>query len=282
MGLALLFGVCACSGASPSEGPDESSPEASAPAPRQLERIGVQLYTLRVDAQRDLEGTLRRVAELGYDEVEFAGLFGNDPARIRELLDELGLDAVANHVDWQIIRDDPQRGIDETLALGSEYMVFAWMPAGERSRLEQWQTWVERLNAVAQSCRDQGLRFAYHNHDFEFPPIDGVVPFDLLRQGLDRELVDFELDFYWLTLAGGEPTPLFEQDPGRYVLSHVKDMDPADQSMIDVGQGAIDFAAAFAQSEQSGMRHFFVEHDDTDDPWRTVEVSLDYLRGLRF
>lgn len=265
----------------PSAGAATSDPEAAA-APRSLDRIGIQLFTLRAEAAQDLEGTLRRVAELGYDEVEFAGLFGNDPVRVRELLDELGLVAVANHVSWEIIRVDPARGIEETRLLGAEYMVFAWLPPHERATLSQWRDWIERLNDVGRACRDADLRFAYHNHDFEFEAIDGEVPYSLLLDGLDPELVELELDFYWLATAGREPFDLFESQPGRFPLSHVKDMDPSDQSMADVGQGSLDFGAAFAQMERSGMRHFFVEHDVAADPWRTAEVSLRYLRQLTF
>jgi sugar phosphate isomerase/epimerase len=230
----------------------------------------------------DLEGTLRRVAELGYDEVELAGLFGHDPQAVRQLLDELGLDPVASHVDWEIIREAPDRAIEETLALGSRYLVLAWMPPSERSTLERWRGWVDRLNDVARACRDRGLRFAYHNHDFEFQPLEGRLPFDLLLEGFDRDLVELEVDLYWLALAGREPGDLFDRYPGGYPLAHVKDMDRSDLSMADVGQGDLDFAATFAQADRAGLRHFFVEHDDTSDPWRTAEVSLKYLRDLTF
>lgn len=266
--------------------PASSEPPPAAPlmpptVPERLESIGIQLYTLRAEAEQDLEGTLERVAAMGYDEVEFDKLYGNDPRSLRTVLDALGLEAAANHVAWDQLRARPQESIDETVALGARYMVLAWMPASVRDTLDEWQEWVEVLNEVASQATKQGVRLAYHNHDFEFEPIDGVLPYDLLLEGLAPELVDLELDFYWLALGGGDALELFERAPGRFALSHLKDM-ATDRSMADVGQGVIDFARAFAAREQSGMRHFYVEHDDTADPWRTAQVSLDYLRALEF
>lgn len=247
-----------------------------------LESIGIQLYTLRAEAREDFEGTLRRVADLGYQEVEVDKLFGNDPAALKAVLDETGLVATSNHVDWARLRVRPQECIDETKALGASYMVLAWMPGGVRDTLEEWRGWVDLLNDVGRLAKDQGVQLAYHNHDFEFQPIDGVVPYDLLLEGLDPELVELELDFYWLALGGGDPLALFERAPGRFSLSHVKDMAADDGSMANVGQGVLDFARAFADRQESGMVHFYVEHDDTSDPWATAEESLDYLRALEF
>jgi sugar phosphate isomerase/epimerase len=236
---------------------------------------------VRAAMQSDFEGTLRSLAGMGYREVEFAGLFGRDPAQVRSLLGELNLSVAGSHVDWTRFRDDPDGAIDETLALGARYLVFPWTPDSERRTLDQWHAWAARLNAVAVASSERGLPVAYHNHDFEFTPIDGTVPYDVLLAELDSR-ISFELDLYWLAKAGGEPSALFQRSPGRFPLVHVKDLRRSDQAIVDVGQGDLDFAAVFAQAAQSGMQHFIVEHDQPADPMQTVQNSIEYLRQLAY
>jgi sugar phosphate isomerase/epimerase len=267
-------------GSNPAEGP--AVPAACSPGECRLGAIGVQLYTVRASMESDFEGTLRRLAEMGYREVEFAGLFGHDPAQVRSLLAELNLSAVGSHVDWNRFRDDPTGAIDETLALGAEYLVFPWTPDSERQTLEQWHGWAARLNEVAAASRDRGLPVAYHNHDFEFTPIAGELPYDVLIAELDPALISFELDLYWLRKAGVLASALFDVSPGRFPIAHVKDWRASDQAIVDVGQGDIDFADIFAQRAESGMQHFIVEHDAPSDPMQTVQTSIEYLQQLTF
>lgn len=283
--LSLLLGLAGlassgCGGGS--NGDEEPAPAEPAPGERHLSAIGVQLYTVRAAMESDFEGTLRSLAGMGYREVEFAGLFGHDPAQVRGLLAELGLSAVGSHVDWTRFRDDPDGAIAETLALGAQYLVFPWTPDSERRTLEQWHGWASRLNEVATASSERGLPVAYHNHDFEFTPIDGTLPYDVLLAELDPSRVSFELDLYWLAKAGGDPSALFQRSPGRFPLAHVKDIRSSDQAIVDVGQGDLDFAAVFAEAAQSGMRHFIVEHDQPADPMQTVQSSIEYLQQLAY
>ncbi|MEL6566930.1 MAG: sugar phosphate isomerase/epimerase [Pseudomonadota bacterium] len=277
-GLALAAGViiAGCTSSEPPAPVDQSEDV------RQLDKIGVQLYTLRSAMEQDFEGTLHRVADLGYDQVEFAGFFGRDPADVRALLDELGLEPVASHVNWQALRENPQQQIDETVALGAKFIILAWMPEEERQTLDQWRDWVALMNEVGEMASEKGIQFAYHNHAFEFEPIDGVEPYDLILDGIDRNHVKLELDLYWLALAGRAPARYFEAYPGGFVLSHVKDMSADDQSMTAVGDGSIDFPSIFAQSDQSGMAYFIVEHDNPEDPFASVERSITHLRQLTY
>jgi sugar phosphate isomerase/epimerase len=264
-----------------SDTPSGSANAEAAGFERSRDAIGVQLFTLRAAMQEDLEGTLRDVARLGYYEVEFAGLFGHAPAEVRRLLAALNLSAVGSHVSWDRFRDDPDGVIEETLALGSHYLVFPWLPEEERQTLAQWQDWVALFNRVGVSCRERGLEFVYHNHDYEFAQVEGVEPYDLLLDQIDRSVVQLELDVFWLAKAGREPNEVFERYPGGFPLGHLKDMRRSDQAMVDVGQGDLDFAAVFGQAELSGMQHFIVEHDDPPDPMQSVGNSLTYLRQLR-
>lgn len=249
---------------------------------RHLSSVGVQLYTVRAAMQQDFEGTLRSLAAMGYTEVELAGLFGRDPAQVATLLAELGLTAIGSHVTYDRFVAEPDAAIEETLALGAAYLVFPWLPEAERRTIAQWHDWVAMLNRVGQASQARGLQLAYHNHDFEFTAIDGVRPIDVLLDGIDRSVVQWELDLYWLAKAGGDPGELFERYPGGFPLGHVKDMRLSDQAMVDVGQGDLDFAAVFAQGAQSGMKHFIVEHDEPADPLLSVQNSVTYLKALTF
>jgi sugar phosphate isomerase/epimerase len=249
---------------------------------RHLPSIGVQLYTVRAAMQADFEGTLRSLADMGYTEVEFAGLFGRDPAQVAVLLAELGLTAIGSHVTYDRFLANPDAAIEETLALGARFLVFPWLPDTERRTIADWQEWVALLNRVGQASQARGLELAYHNHDFEFTPIDGVRPIDVLLDGIDREVVKWELDLYWLAKAGGSPSEMFARYPGGFPLGHVKDMRLSDQAMMDVGQGDLDFAAVFAQGAASGMEHFIVEHDEPADPLQSVRNSVTYLKALTF
>lgn len=249
---------------------------------RKLKKIGVQLYTVRKEMEDDFDGTLRRIAEIGYDEVEFAGLFGRDPTQIRKFVGKLGMKISASHINWDTLKADPESAIRETKLLGAKYMVLAWFPPEHRQTLEQWKELIVFINRVAEMSHKKGIRFLYHNHDFEFKKIDGVEPFDLLLAGVDKRYVAFELDLYWLKLAGRDPEPLFARYPQGFPFSHVKDMSKNEMKMVDVGDGRIDFARIFSRSSESGMKTFIVEHDDTKNPFQTLERSLEYLRGLRF
>lgn len=244
--------------------------------------VGAQLYTVRADMARDAPGTLRRVAALGYDTVEFAGLFGNDPAPLCAIVEQSGMAVAASHVDWRMLRDDPAAAIAETQALCSPVMVLAWLPPEERRTLDQWRAWVGHLERAGELAEAAGIELAYHAHDFEFVPIDGVRPIDLLLDELDPGRVALELDVYWAARAGIDPVALLRRHPGRVGLLHLKDM-AADGGMTDVGAGQLDFAAILGEAQRQGIDHYFVERDESPTPWETLERSLDYLErmGLR-
>ena len=249
---------------------------------KSLKRIGVQLYTVRKELEKDFDGTLRRIAEIGFQEVEFASLFGRNPQDVRRLVEKLGMKAVGSHINWKTFKENPESAIEETKALGAKYMILAWFPPEERKTLDQWKEWANRLNQVGRTAKAKGIRLLYHNHDFEFQKIDGVEPFQLLLDTVDRRYVSFEIDLYWLTLGGRTPESVFTEYRRGFPLSHVKDMSKTEQAMVDVGDGRIDFAGIFAQEKVSGMKHFIVEHDNPKDPFETLKRSFNYLRALRY
>jgi sugar phosphate isomerase/epimerase len=247
-----------------------------------LDKIGLQLYTVRKAMQTDVEGTLARVAATGYQEVEFAGYFGKSPAEVRAMLDRHGLSAPAVHVG-SIAPDQWRASLDAAATIGHRYVVVPWIPAEERATLDGWKRVAENYNRIGTEARAAGLQFAYHNHDFEFVPVEGRVPFDVLLESTDPQLVQLEIDLYWITKGGQDPFRYFQRWPGRIPLVHVKDsVGPPDHKMVDVGAGKIDFKKIFARREQAGIRHYFVEHDEPPDPFGSIRASYEYLKRLEF
>jgi sugar phosphate isomerase/epimerase len=252
------------------------------PRAARLEKIGIQLYTVRDKMKADFEGTLAKIAEIGYKEVEFAGYFDHSPADVKAILDRHGLTAPSTHVG-DISPDAWKASLDAAHTIGHEYIVVPWIPVERRKTLDMWKQVAASFNHAAQAAHDAGLQFAYHNHDFEFPKIDGQVPYDVLLQTTDPKLVQLEIDLYWITKAGQDPLSYFARWPGRVPLVHVKDSAGApEHKMTDVGQGTIDWKRIFAKREQAGIKHFFVEYDQPPQPFDDIAVSYKYLSQLEF
>ena len=259
-------------------------PHAAALARKKLSKIGVQLYTVRRELEADFEGTLAKVAALGYKEVEFAGYYKHAPAQVREALARNGLSAPSAHFQSVVSSGGLREAIEAAKVIGHEYLVYAYLPPEERKSLDDYKRLVERLNRAGEECRRAGIQFGYHNHDFEFTPAEGVIPYDLIVEGTDAGLVKFELDLYWITKAGQSPLAYFRKHPGRFPLVHVKDMDSTPRRYFtEVGRGVINFKEIFAASKQAGIRHYFVEQDETPaSPFESIKTSIDYLKRLEF
>jgi sugar phosphate isomerase/epimerase len=249
-----------------------------------LENIGLQLYTVRRDLEKDLEGTLARVAQVGFREVETAGFFGRSPKDVRASLDRHGLKAPSMHVDLPEIEKEFAKTLEAGTALGVRYVVCAWLAPGERESLDHYKRHIETFNRAGEQAKKAGLQFGFHCHDFEFVPIEGVVPYDLLLKETDSALVQMEMDLYWITKAGADPLHYFRLYPGRFPLVHVKDMDDtAQKGFTEVGNGIVDFRRVFAQSHLGGIRHYFVEQDETKGPAiESIRESYRYLRSFDF
>ncbi len=250
---------------------------------RKIKRVGLQLYTVRDLMKADLPGTLAKVAAIGYKEVEFAGYFGRTPAQIRDLLRRDGLTSPSTHLPFESLDTTWQKQLDDAKAVGHHWATIAYIAEEKRKTLDDWKRHAATFNRAAAQAKSAGLRFAYHNHDFEFKAIDGTRPYDILLKETDPSLVDFEMDLFWVVYGGANPIDLFNQYPKRFPLVHVKDSSGLpDKKMVDVGQGTIDFRSIFAQGDKAGIKHYFVEHDQPADPIATIRNSYKYLHALRY
>lgn len=246
-----------------------------------LKKLGVQLYTVRDALKADFDGTLRKVAAIGYQEVEFAGYMGRTPAQVKDSLKQASLSAPAEHIDLEVLEKDWGATVEAAHSVGHEYLVVAWIDAARRGSIEDYKRIAGIFNQLGRQANAAGLRFGYHNHAFEMVSLEGQVPYDVLLQHTDPDLVCFEMDLYWTTDGGKDPLAYFAKYPGRFPLVHVKDRTASGQ-MVDVGQGTIDWGAIFAHRKQAGMKHEFVEHDEPGDAFASITASYDYLRALRF
>jgi sugar phosphate isomerase/epimerase len=240
--------------------------------------LGIQLYTVRAEMSRSVPNTLRKLAQFGYREVEFAGYFDLGAEALRELLGEYGLAAPSTHVSYSLMQSSLEKTIEFASALGHQYLVVPSLPKAQRQSLDDYHRTAEAFNGWGAKCKAAGLQFAYHNHAFEFDVIDGQVPYDVLLNETDTELVQMEMDIYWVVKAGRSPLQYIKQWPGRFPLWHLKDIS-ADGSMVDVGAGEIDFPALFEYSQKAGLRHGFVEHDRPTDAFRAARNSFQFLDG---
>ena len=283
LGASLGAAALGCARGVARGGPDTTSAAgaASVGVTPALGPVGLQLYTVRTEMQKSVEATLARVARIGYKGVEFAGYFQKSPQEIRALLDADGLRSPSTHIPIEVVRDQLDATLDAAKTIGHEYVVVPWLPENLRGTLDDWRRTAELLNRSGAAAQRAGLRLGYHNHDFEFRPVDGKLPYDVLLAETDPTLVVLEMDLYWATKAGQDPVAYFGRYPGRFHLVHVKDSKGApEHRMTEVGSGTIDWRRIFSHREQAGIRHYFVEHDQPADPFASIEASYRYLARL--
>src|SRR3989440_4307648 len=241
--------------------------------------VALQLYTVRDESARDFAGTLRRVAQIGYTAVEFAGYGGLAANEMQALLRETGLRAASTHVGLAALEADLDHEIDYCLAIGCQYLVLPWLDQRWRGA-DAMRALAPRLNELGRRCRERGVVFSYHNHEFEFARSDGRYLLDQLLDATDPALVVLELDVYWAAYAGADPAAYLRQRAGRVPLVHLKDM-AADRSFTEVGDGTLDLPEIFTAAEIGGARWYIVEHDRPSMPsLESARRALQNLRGM--
>jgi sugar phosphate isomerase/epimerase len=244
--------------------------------------IALQMYTVRDDAARDFIGTLREVAGIGYAGVEFAGTGGLSAAELRRLLDDLGLRVAGSHTALNELEGNLNAALDFSQAIGNTFVVCPWLPQERRGSADGYRALGDLLNRAGAACKERGLQLCYHNHDFEFQQFDGQYGLDILYAATDPNLVQAELDTYWIKKAGVDPAAYIRQYAGRAPLIHLKDM-AADEkgSFAEVGEGTQDWPSIFAASEAGGAQWYIVEQDTCPrPPLESIAISLRNLKRM--
>ncbi len=250
--------------------------------------IGLQLYTLRDSIGKDPKGILGKVASFGYKELETYGyaegkIFGIDFTEFCQHAKSLGMKVVSGHYGLDKIKGDTwQKAVEDAKKNAQEYMVVPYIDASIRKSIDDYKKICADLNAAGEVCNKNGIRFQYHNHNWEFDAIDGQIPYDVMLKELDPKKVGMELDIFWIVNAGHDPVKYFSEHPGRFEQWHVKDMDKNDRNKnANVGSGSIDYKALFAKAKLSGMKHWYVEYDSfPGDPLDSAAASATFLKSL--
>ncbi|MCA1919633.1 MAG: sugar phosphate isomerase/epimerase [Flavobacterium piscis] len=250
--------------------------------------IGLQLYTLRDELPNDVKSTLEKVAKAGYKTVETYGFsikdqfWGLSPIELKKILDANNLKAPSGHYNlgsflYDGNLEEVKAAIEAAQILKNEYLTVPWVDEPFRNDFHKIAA---RLNEAGKMCAAAGLKLAYHNHDFEFQKHNGITGYEILLKETDQDLVSFELDLYWVVRSGNDPVKLFKENPGRFKLWHVKDMDKVNPALnTEIGSGSVDFKTIFKEVKQSGMKHFFVEQENNYNPnaFEAIKTSCDFI-----
>lgn len=267
--------------------------------------VALQLYSVRDEMAADFEGTLRKVKAMGYEGVEFAGLFDKSAAEVKALLEEIGLQAVSAHVPYYDAVDDPKAAFAPYKEIGCKYVAVPYLTEERRPGTPGWAETVEGVRKLGEGAKALGLGLLYHNHDFEFVRVDGVYALDMLYDAVPADLLQTELDTCWVNVGGEDPAAYVLKYAGRAPVVHLKDFfksgegkgklyqligiedDGEEQAAAfefrPVGYGMQDFPGILKACEKAGVQWLVVEQDSPSmgkSPLECAEMSIRYLAPI--
>jgi sugar phosphate isomerase/epimerase len=269
--------------------------------------LGFQVYTVRNLIPDRARETLQRLAAIGYREAE---VLQDSNSVVLPLCKEFGIQAVSGHFATPLVTGNfdawkaqfPQgapagmtwqKAVDDAAQAGIKYMVIAYLMPAERGPLDQFRRYADQFNKAGEATRKAGMQFCYHHHAFEFGPKEGSRPIDVFLERLDPNLVQFEMDVFWVSVAGQDPVALLKQWKGRVALMHLKDKAPglkthfseelSPNAFREVGLGTLDFAKIVDAAREAGVQHYFVEQDQiAEDPVESLHYSFGTMERLKF
>ncbi|WP_040951965.1 sugar phosphate isomerase/epimerase family protein [Gorillibacterium massiliense] len=249
--------------------------------------VGLQLYTLRDQTEKDFIGTIRKVADMGYKAVEFAGYYGVPAKELKSLLDELGLEAPSAHIglNWEEpdkLESDLAAQIEYAKEVGLSYIVTPWAPLPEVPTMEDVRKLAATLEKAGKMVTAAGLGYGYHNHDFEFKFVEGKTIMDHLLEIVPAELLVAEFDLGWVHMGGQVPVDYVTRYAGRVPPAHFKDFGVGTRD-TEVGRGVVDLKSVLGVAEQSGIKYFIVEQEEfTSSSLESAKLCLDFFRENGF
>jgi sugar phosphate isomerase/epimerase len=272
-----------------------------------IDKPGLQLFTFFGVIEKDVPGTLKKIADSGYKELESAfsslgGYYGLKPKEFAALVKNNGLSWQSHHVlgtpfklpagakmpngadgkpmkmpVMRNLKENMQELVDEAAEGGVNYLVCANISHGTGDEIKQA---VEVLSKTGEACKKAKITFAYHNHESEFREVEGQIPYQVFLSQIDADLLKMELDLGWAIHSGNDPIKLFKKHPGRFPLWHVKDISKETSKPVEIGAGYIDFKPIFANASTAGMKHFFIEQDGAPKPFENIAASLTNLKKM--
>lgn len=297
------FSLLGC-GNDNSDGPSENENIQRVPGSLPLlNTIGLQLWTVREPLAEDPQATLSALSEMGYQQVELMDT--RQIATFKPICDNLGLEINSSFMQWSTItgrwdlvpnETEPfefNQVLDQAGEGGLSHLVFGYLTPGERETADDWKRLADQLNRAAETAKSAGIQMAYHNHNFEWSPVEGTTGFDILLDRLDGDLMPFELDVAWVAMAGKDPREMLGQVKDRTKLLHLKNLKDLDQpyltleevpenSFEELNDGQLDTVVLMELAAEVGVDYVFVEQDDNHDPdpLGSVRTSLDFLRSI--
>ncbi|MGN6398416.1 MAG: sugar phosphate isomerase/epimerase family protein [Mucilaginibacter sp.] len=256
--------------------------------------VGLQLYTLRDQLPKDPKGVIAKVAAAGYKEVETfgyskkGGFWGLDAKSFSNLLKAHGLKTPSGHfgMDEFLLQGkttELENNIAAANATGMTYVVIPSVNGEALKSADAFKKIAEKMNKAAEICGKAGLKLGYHNHNFEWKPVDGTTFYDTILKNTDPKLVNMEMDIFWVVRAGQDPVKLFNQHPGRFALCHIKDRDKKQTDLnTEIGKGSIDFKTIMSHAKEAGLKHFIVEQENfiNIDPYVSIAESAAYVKNV--
>lgn len=243
---------------------------------------GVQLYSFREAMAKDPKGTLEKIASLGIKEIETARsqkghYYGLKPIEMKNVCEGLGMRLKSGHVHLDANFDQT---IEEAVASGQEYLICSSMPSKGQT-VDNYKKVADEFNKAGEACNKVGVKFGYHNHEYEFESENGMVLYDVLMNHTQPNLVHMELDLGWVIVAGKNPLDYFEKYPGRFPLWHLKDMNMEKKESTELGKGGLDVERMMEHKKLSGVDHIFIEQEEyASTPFESMEHNMDYLKNL--
>ncbi len=259
---------------------------ASAPS---LQQFGIQLYTLRDDMPTKSKKLLKKLSKFGFTQIEgfegSQGMFWNMPHKdFKMYLDDLGLTMISSHCN---IHEDFEKKAAQAAEIGMSYLICPYV--GPQKSMEAWKKTTEKFNDCGRICKMNGIRFAYHNHAYTFKAFSGMIPHDFLMENTDPDLVDHQMDIYWVVTGGADPVEYLKKYPNRFTLCHVKDRlknAPADErsASCDLGTGSIDYPSILKVAADNGMKYYILEQEryDNSTPLKSAKAGAKYLKKIEF
>lgn len=247
-------------------------------------KVGVQLYSVRVEMNQDAKGTLDKLAKMGYNQIESfhgpKGLYcGLSPKEMAQTCKDLGMTLRSGHVH---IDKDWLKTIDQAAESGQEYIIVASMTTNGQT-IDNYKEVSDTFNKAGTQCKERGLKFGYHNHAYEFDTVDGQVLFDVLIKNTDPAVVNLELDLGWVIAAGKKPDDYFNNYPGRFPLWHLKDMNLAEKKSTEFGKGSLDIVGLLKSYKKSGMKYFFIEQEEYGkSAFESLDYDIKYYKTLKW
>ena len=285
----LLMPNWACSNGSQESKDTSDATDQTMTSTPSLENFGIQLYTLRGIIYEEPKATIAALAPMGFSQIESyegdLGIFWGMPhTDFKKFLDDLGMKVVSSHCD---IYKDFERKAAQAAEIGMEYLICPSI--GAQTSVEKWKNVTEKFNECGEICRKNGIKFAYHNHAYSFKAFTGMIPHEFMMENTDPELVDFEMDIYWVVTGGADPVDYLTRYPNRFRLCHVKDRmktaAPGEEgTSCNLGTGSIDFPSILKVAADNGMQYYIMEQERYDDstPMKSAAAGAEYLKKLVF